>query len=196
MDPSEGVVLQDVIEPIEFNDDGTFRTTGDPTIVLDIDGFDAPQLVRFSFSSDATLQSLNNQGNEPTALSVFQDGFKPGTLRAENVKVDADGSVVGIANGRNVLIAQLAVVSFQNPKGLVAIGDNLFTQSLNSGDPELGIAGTGSRGQVSSGQLESSNVDIAFEFTRLIVAQRGFSANARTITVSDEVLEELTNIIR
>ncbi len=196
MDPSEGVVVQDVVEPIEFNDDGTFRTTGDPTIVLEIEGFDAPQVVRFSFSSDSTLQSLNNQGSEPTGLSVFQDGFKPGTLRAENVKIDADGSVVGIVNGRDVLIAQLAVVSFQNPKGLVAIGDNLFTQSLNSGDPELGAAGTGSRGQIRGGQLESSNVDIAFEFTRLIVAQRGFSANARTITVSDEVLEELTNIIR
>jgi flagellar hook protein FlgE len=93
-------------------------------------------------------------------------------------------------------MAQLAIASFANPKGLIAVGNSLFERTLNSGEPELGIAGAGNRGEVRSGSLESSNVDIAFEFTRLIVAQRGFAANARTVTVADEMLEELTNIIR
>ena len=74
--------------------------------------------------------------------------------------------------------------------------ENLYAESLNSGQAEVGAAASGGRGVIRGGQLESSNVDIALEFTKLIVAQRGFSANARTITVSDEVLEELTNIIR
>ena len=78
----------------------------------------------------------------------------------------------------------------------MSTGGNYFQASLASGDPEVGTALTGSRGALRSGQLEGSNVDLALEFTRLIIAQRGFSANARTITVTDRVLEELTNIIR
>ena len=80
--------------------------------------------------------------------------------------------------------------------GLLARGDNYFETSLASGDVQIGTGLSGDRGAIRGGQLESSNVDIALEFTRLIVAQRGFSANARTITVTDEVLEELTNLIR
>ena len=90
----------------------------------------------------------------------------------------------------------MAIASFANPKGLNAIGDLLYQQSLNSGQPAIGLGLSGGRGEVQAGQLEASNVNVAFEFTRLIVAQRGFAANARAITVGDEVLEELTNIIR
>jgi flagellar hook protein FlgE len=90
----------------------------------------------------------------------------------------------------------LAIASFRNPDGLVAIGNNYFTSSLASGNPDIGTALSGSRGALRSGQLEGSNVDLALEFTRLIIAQRGFSANARTITVTDEILQELTSIIR
>ena len=90
----------------------------------------------------------------------------------------------------------LAVASFANPNALEAVGNNYFQQSISSGEAALGVGASGNRGQIMGGQLERSNVDIANEFTQLIVAQRGFSANARTITVSDEMLEELTNIIR
>ena len=123
------------------------------------------------------------------------DGFEAGSL--SSVAVSADGVINGIAsNGRIVPIAQLALATFSNEKGLEAAGDAYYLPSPNSGQPQIAGAQSGGRGLVTSGNLESSNVDIAFEFTRLIVAQRGFSANARTITVSDEVLEELTGIIR
>ena len=128
-------------------------------------------------------------------MNFTQDGFPPGTINS--VSIGLDGTIQGVAsNGISVPIAQLAIAFFENEKGLQATGDNYYVQSLNSGDPQLGIAGSGSRGLVQGGSLETSNVDVAFEFTQLIIAQRGFSANARTITVSSDVLEELTNIVR
>lgn len=128
-------------------------------------------------------------------MAALQNGFAPGSLASINVS--SDGIIAGVAtNGRTFEVAQLAIASFRNVKGLQGRGNNLYEESLNSGPVQLGTALSGDRGSISVGQLEGSNVDIAFEFTRLIVAQRGFSANARTITVTDEVLEELTNLIR
>jgi flagellar hook protein FlgE len=127
-------------------------------------------------------------------MVLTPDGFPPGELA--EVQVDTDGKVYGLAsNGIKIPLAQLAIASFRNTDGLVAIGNNYYTGSLASGAAEIGSA-LGSRGAVRSGQLEGSNVDLALEFTRLIIAQRGFSANSRTITVTDEILQELTSIIR
>ena len=99
-------------------------------------------------------------------------------------------------NGKVFALAQLAIARFPNPTGLEGLGSNYFQESSNSGVASIGSGLSGGRGQIIGSQLEGSNVDLAQEFTRLIVAQRGFSANARTITVADEILEELTNIIR
>jgi flagellar hook protein FlgE len=90
----------------------------------------------------------------------------------------------------------LAIASFPNVQGLNGHGDNFYTESLASGSASIGNALSGGRGLVRGGQLEASNVDIGLEFTRLIVAQRGFSVNARTITVANELMEELTNVVR
>jgi flagellar hook protein FlgE len=146
------------------------------------------------FGEPGTISGLGQLGTA-SALEVSQDGFAPGEL--SDVHIDADGSVFGLAsNGLQIKMGQLAIASFRNNDGLISTGGNYFQSSLASGDPEIGTALTGSRGALRSGQLEGSNVDLALEFTRLIIAQRGFSANARTITVTDRVLEELTNIIR
>jgi flagellar hook protein FlgE len=93
-------------------------------------------------------------------------------------------------------LGQLAIAVFRNNDGLIAAGGNYFLASLASGGAEVGAALSGGRGALRAKQLEGSNVDMALEFTKLIVAQRGFSANARTITVADEVLKELTSVIR
>ena len=93
-------------------------------------------------------------------------------------------------------IAQLAIAGFDNAGGLNREGNNYFSSSNNSGLPLIGAAVTGGRGSLQSGTLESSNVDVALEFTRLITAQRGFQVNARTITATDEVLQELSNLVR
>ncbi len=194
IDPSEGTVLDGAVDNIIFNDDGTLRSTGDTGLTFQFSGISAPQTIQLSFSNPTSLETLTHFAS-PSDITPAADGSSPGTLVAVNV--EKDGMVRGIgSNGSKYTIAQIAIASFQNPKGLSAIGDSLFQATLNSGDPEVGLAASGSRGEVSGGQLESSNVDIAFEFTRLIVAQRGFSANARTITVSDQILEELTNIVR
>jgi flagellar hook protein FlgE len=199
MNPTEGTFIDDSVQQIQFNDDGSLQQVlgtglGDANIVLQINGVTAPQSIQLSFGTNGSFDGLTQMKTD-SFLTTEQNGFAPGTL--VSVSITDDGVIEGVAtNGRTVPIAQLAIASFSNMKGLTTIGDNYFEQSLNSGAPQLGTAKSGDRGTVIGGQLESSNVDIAFEFTRLIVAQRGFSANARTITVSDEILEELTNIIR
>ena len=93
-------------------------------------------------------------------------------------------------------LAQLALADFNNPAGLIRIGDNMYTVSANSGAPVLGFAAEGSRSTVTSGALEMSNVDLAQEFIKMITTQRAFQANSRVITTSDEILNELINLKR
>ncbi len=194
MSSADGTIVQNTIPSISFADDGTLATTGIPTMTFLFDGSPNPQTIEFNFESTETLEKLTHYGTGSN-VKFSQNGSEPGEL--VSVSVESNGQVNGVvSNGQVFAIAQLAIATFRNPKGLLALGDSRFEQTLNSGEPEIGVAATGSRGTVQGGSLEGSNVDIAFEFTRLIVAQRGFAANARTITVSDEVLEELTNIIR
>jgi flagellar hook protein FlgE len=191
---ADGVVIDNEVPNIEFHDDGTLRNTGDPNLVFQFDGIATPQTVQLSFASPTGSEQLRHR-EDSTTFQQQQDGLPPGIL--VSASVDHSGRVQGLAsNGRTFTLAQLAIANFRNPEGLLAAGDTLFQTTPNSGDPEIGEAGAGSRGQIFGSHLESSNVDLAYEFTRLIVGQRGFSANARTITVADEVLEELTNLIR
>ena len=88
------------------------------------------------------------------------------------------------------------MAAFANPEGLIKAGNSLFRPSVNSGEPLVGVAGSGGRGTLAGGTLEMSNVDLAAEFTNMIIAQRGFQANSRTITTSDEILQELVNLKR
>ena len=109
----------------------------------------------------------------------------------------SDGKMRGVfSDGVQREMAQLAIADFNNPNGLERVGDTSFRESANSGAAELGTSGTGRRGTVTAGALEMSNVDLAAEFTNLILAQRGFQASSRVITTSDSVLEELVNIKR
>lgn len=177
---------------IEFSEDGRFQTVqgglGNSNIEIQFDSINAPQVVEFSFDRMSHLATGYTSSFE-------QNGFPPGNL--VTVSVAQDGLLEGIAtNGQRIPIAQLAIANFLNTQGLSAKGQNYYQATANSGDPQIGPGLAGASGSVKGGQLESSNVDVALEFTQLIVAQRGFSANARTITVASEVLEELANIIR
>ena len=199
MDASDGVILDGEVNGITFLDDGTFAQvlgtgTGDANIEFRFTGQQATQTMDLSFGFPGTINGLAQLGTS-SALEVSQDGFSPGKL--SDVHIDTDGTVFGLAsNGLQIALGQMAVATFRNVNGLSAVGGNYFQASLASGNPEVGTPLSGGRGALRSGQLEGSNVDLALEFTRLIIAQRGFSANARTITVTDRVLEELTNIIR
>jgi len=124
-----------------------------------------------------------------------QDGFASSTLNGYSV--GQSGDVVGVfSNGKNVQLGQLALATFRNPSGLLMEGRNLMVESANSGVATLGAPGTNARGNIVSGTLEMSNVDVAREFTDMIVTQRGFQANSRVITSADQLLEELVNLKR
>ena len=192
VDPTSGTVVDGSVGPISFNSDGSFQSAGDMNLAFDFG--DGPQSINLSLGSGGGFDGLTEMADAAN-LAAQQDGFPPGAF--VSVQVRSDGVLEGISStGRTFPLAQLAIASFSNPGGLHARGDNTFEASLSSGDVQVGTGLSGNRGAVVGGQLESSNVDIAMEFTRLIVAQRGFSANARTITVTDEVLEELTSLIR
>jgi flagellar hook protein FlgE len=124
-----------------------------------------------------------------------QDGHDAGSL--ESYTIGNDGTVYGsFSNGTTEPIARIAIATFVNPGGLQKAGGSTYRVSANSGQITVGAAGSGAAGSLSGGYLEMSNVDLSQEFTNLIVAQRGFQANARIITTSDSVLEELTNLKR
>ena len=129
-----------------------------------------------------------------TAAATNQNGYAAGFL--SSLSVGQDGTVNGtFTNGQTIAVAQIATATFANPAGLNREGQNYFSSTAASGDPQVGAAESGGRGSITGGSLESSNVDVSAEFTQLIVAQQGYQVNARTITVSSEVLQELTNLI-
>ena len=131
--------------------------------------------------------------NSPTVTK--SDGFTAGVLT--QFQIGDDGVVTGIfSNSQKQALGQLAVATFNNPSGLEKLGDSVFRTSANSGLAEIGVAGSGGRGSLISGALEMSNVDLALEFTNMIIAQRAFSANSKVITASDEMLQDLVNIKR
>ena len=115
-----------------------------------------------------------------------------------SISILEDGTITGLdtTTGTIVSIAQLAIAVFQNPNGLLQSGTSYFEETFNSGAPAIAMAGSASAGALVSGGLEMSNVDLSKEFTDMIIAQRGFQANARVITTSDQVLEELVNLKR
>ncbi len=188
-----GTLTDNIVRRIEFGEDGKFLAVqgtndGDPNIELNFDSLSLDQNIDIDFSGLTHLAT-------GFSSSIEQDGFPPGSLVAVNVT--QSGLLEGIAsNGRRVPLAQLAVANFINVQGLEAKGQNYYAETANSGAAQIGTSLAGSNGFVRGGQLEASNVDVAFEFTQLIVAQRGFSANARTITVASEVLQELVNLLR
>ncbi len=193
LDETTGELLDSSVAEIEFSENGQFRTVNgvgdaDSDIELQFEGLSEPQTINMTFDNLTHMATSY-------AITFDQDGFPPGNLAS--VTVDPNGTLSGVAtNGQRIPIAQLAIASFINNQGLEAAGQNYFKETANSGTATISAGMSGSSGVVRGGQLESSNVDVALEFTQLIVAQRGFSANARTITVANEVLQELTNIIR
>ncbi|MCQ1954657.1 flagellar hook protein FlgE [Arthrobacter sp. zg-Y238] len=140
------------------------------------------------------LTGLSSYAGVSTA-SVTSNGRSAGTL--ESFSIGKDGTVIGsFTNGAKQALARIAVATFTNSAGLEKTGNSSYTATANSGNPVIAGPGEAGAGGIGSGMLEMSNVDLSQEFTNLIVAQRGFQANARIITTSDEVLQELTNLKR
>jgi flagellar hook protein FlgE len=141
------------------------------------------------------LSTLTGLAGRSEVNPVSQDGLESGSLVSFNI--NAYGEVVGVfSNGLNRVLGQLALAKFVNPGGLLRLGENLYAVSTNSGTPQYGAPGVEGRGLISAGYLEMSNVDLAQQFTNMIAAQRGFQANSRIVSASDELLNELVNLKR
>jgi flagellar hook protein FlgE len=132
----------------------------------------------------------------PSATSsTTQNGSAAGSI--DSILINSAGELVAsFGAGHTVTVGQLALANFNNPQGLVKLGTNRFGESEASGIPSTGTAGTGGRGSLIGSALEQSNVDIATEFTQMILAQRGYQANSKSITVADELLLETLNLKR
>jgi flagellar hook protein FlgE len=176
---------------IDFESDGSYSTTN-ATASLSVsfnNGATNPNAVTLKLSNLTQLEGSSdiNPSN--------QDGLPPGELTTFNV--GSTGEIVGVfSNGLNRKLGQIGLAKFLNPGGLLKMGQSLFAPSANSGTAQIGTPGQDGRGQISAGYLEMSNVELAQQFTSMIVAERGFQANSRVITTSDEMLQDLVNLKR
>jgi flagellar hook protein FlgE len=193
---SAGITEVGGTHPITFKPDGSVDT---PV------GFIPPQVkftpnsgaddVTISLDLGTSVNGLSQFAGSSTAVMRDQNGYTNGTL--QSFSIDATGTIVGsFTNGTTQSLGQVLLADFNNPAGLVRAGDNMYSVSPNSGSAVLGVAGEGSTSSIASGALEMSNVDLAQEFTNMIVAQRGFQANGRVITTSDQMLQELVELKR
>lgn len=188
------------INDINFNaDDGSFAglsgsDTSQFTIAFGHDPSN-PQTIELSLGTAGRLDGLTQFAGSSTAVAREQDGYAAGHLTT--VSVNNEGILIGaFSNGIKKNIAAVQVALFQNPSGLEALGNGYYTSSANSGEAVATQALNGGAGSIHGGSLEKSNADVASEFVNLIQAQNGYQANARTIKVANDILSELTNLIR
>jgi flagellar hook protein FlgE len=183
-----------LVSGLRFNQNGSIAALpGTPSFQVQFPGQSA-QTVTLDFGTPGLFDGVTQFGQGASVFADFQDGYGVGEL--SNMSVNGDGDIQGFyTNGQIRVLAEIGVASFVNDNGLREVGDNLWTETPNSGVRTVSKGAQGRAGQVVGGALEGSNVAVAEEFVRLIEAQRGFQANARVITTTDEVLAELVNLL-
>jgi flagellar hook protein FlgE len=183
---------------LTFNPDGTLATPAAPVTGIAIAGLaDGAADISMTWNlQDTAGNSLLTQSSAPSATAnTFQNGYGSGTL--SDYSITTDGTIEGtFTNNQTLPLGQIVLANFANPQGLLRVGNSSFQTTLSSGAPAIGTAGSGGRGTVTGGSLEQSNVDIATEFTQMILAQRGYQASSKSITVADELLLETLNLKR
>jgi flagellar hook protein FlgE len=179
---------------VAFDSEGRFdaanSTVTTPVVIQGSEGANPITLTSLDLSKITMLSA------ETTISPRSQDGLAAGSVSDLYGAPNTGEMYLVYSNGLKQLVGQLALAHFTNPSGLLRAGQNQFKIGLNSGEPQIGTANTGGRGSITSGYLEASNVDMAQEFTNMILAQRGFQASTRVITTSDEILQELVNLKR
>ena len=189
----EGTVTAGTITGITFNEDGSILTPGSAQIQVQF-GALGTQTLDLELGTSGDFDGLTQFGNPASVVSDEQDGYGAGEL--SSLEVQQDGSIEGFyTNGQTQDVGSFGVATFANEAGLEEVGDSYFRTTVNSGVRVLGAADLAGAGKILGGTLEGSNVDTAEEFVHLIEAQRGFQANARVVTVQDELLSEVVNII-
>jgi len=182
---------------LEFYPDGSLKqfTLDNAAKELSIDPNNGASIMKMKLfpGTGGTFDGQTGFSSSFSAIAKNQDGYGLGML--DKISIDTVGVITGIfTNGVSRTLAQVILGDFNNPGGLIKAGDTLFQASANSGDAVRGVAGATINATISSGALEGSNVDLAEEFTNVITSQRGFQANARVITTSDQLLNELVNL--
>ncbi|MDH4192791.1 MAG: flagellar hook protein FlgE [Nitrospirota bacterium] len=188
---------------LTFDPNGLLLTESNPAghVISFNNGSTAPQTIIFDFGTSITTDGgtgtdgMLQQGAGSVLLTLSQDGFANGTL--SSTAIAEDGLITGrFSNGTTRNLGQVALTRFINPDGLQPIGKNLFIESGDSGTPLVGTPGLGSFGKVIASTLEASNVDLGDELVNMIIMQRGFQANSRIITTTNDLLGELVNLAR
>jgi flagellar hook protein FlgE len=184
---------------IGFGQDGSVAsfTFDDDSTLLTLDPNNGSELLKIQLNvgGPGNFQGITQFSAPSTVSAVNQNGYPTGALT--DISIDELGVITGtFSNGTAKPLAQVMVVDFTNPGGLQKVSDSVYITSANSGDPIWGAPGTQSSSRVKPGALEMSNVDLAKEFTSMIITQKGYQANARVITVSDSMLEELVSLKR
>jgi len=189
--PSPDIILGG---SVTFNQDGSLSGVNPSTLKFSgNNGSEPNQIVELNMGKIGGFGGLTSFDAQTKTAGISQDGFGAGDLM--DVLIDPSGVVSGtFSNGKSIGLAQLAVARFTNNEGLMSEGGNIFIQSANSGAAMIGEAGAGGRGAIQSSYLEMSNVDLSRSLTKLIVIQRGFQANSKTITTSDQMLNTLLQL--
>ena len=179
---------------VTFNPDGSVATfTGGPLSFTPSGAL--PMVIDLNGGSQGSFAGLTQFASPSNTVALNQDGYGMGIL--ESFSIGTDGTVVGnFSNGVTRSLAQISLARFNNPGGLENLGGNLFRGTMNSGEALIGANSDERGGSIHAGYLEMSNVDLSQQFTKMIVAQRGFQANARVITTSDYLLNEIINLKR
>ncbi len=189
---------------LHFNNNGSFNYISSESgaritdLTLNVDpnnGAGVISGISVDLGSSSKFDGIYLSSGEGGIEQTTQDGYPTGTL--SEVLFNTSGEIIGYyTNGEVTVLGQVALATFDNSNGLLKVGDTTFQATTSSGEPSIGTAGTGDRGDIASGVLENSNVDLSTEFVNMITTERGFQANSRVITTSDEMLQELLSLKR
>lgn len=199
--PSPGEIntiapLNEISGQVSFGPDGSLSSYTPTNVNFTGNNGSSPnQNVNIDLGTSNAFDGITSFDATSGTSGISQDGFPGGDI--VGIRIDQSGTLIGsFSNGRSFGLAQIGMAKFTNNEGLVADGGNVYLQSANSGDPIIGTAATAGRGFMQSSALEASNVDLSKSLTNLIIIQRGYQANGKTITTSDTLLETLLGIKR
>ncbi|CPR21080.1 Flagellar hook protein FlgE [Brenneria goodwinii] len=188
IDSSDSTAMVQDLGTLTFDSSGSL--TGTTSLTVDTNGINGSADNSFAIDFTGTTQQSASQSS---INSATQDGYASGSL--SSYTINSDGTITGTySNGQTQLLGQIVMASFANPQGLQSEGDNVWTSTASSGAAIVGTAGVGVFGSLTSGALESSNVDIGSELVNMIVAQRNYQSNAQTIKTQDSILNTLVNL--
>ncbi len=185
-----------IVGTARFNNDGSLANYTPKTINFSPNNGAAPnQQIKLSFGTSGSNDGLVSSNSASTLTGQATDGYTSGNLKPDAIRVDDKGNILGeFTNGKTFAVAKIAMASVANNSGLEEIGGNLFKVTANSGNIVVGEAGTGGRGEMKTAALEMSNVDLSRSLTELIIIQRGYQANSKTISTSDQMLQTLIQL--